>query len=127
MSLLIKVTPDAGLIFIVDGGGSAITDGQKGHLDVPFSCAVQEVLLLADQPGSIKVDIWKDTYDNYPPTNGDSICGGNEPEIIGGRKHRDSVLTGWTKALSKGDILAFNVDSCTTITRVVICLKVAKK
>jgi len=127
MSLLVKVTPDAGLIFIVDGGGSPITTGQKGHLDVPFPCTVQQVLLLADQVGSIKVDIWRDTYDNFPPTNGDSICGGNEPEIAGGRKYRDSVLAGWTKNFDKGDILAFNVDSCTSITRAVICLKVAKR
>ena len=83
--------------------------------------------MLADQVGSIKVDIWRDTYDNFPPTNGDSICGGNEPEIAGGRKYRDSVLAGWTKNFDKGDILAFNVDSCTSITRAVICLKVAKR
>ena len=127
MSLLLKATPEAGLAFIIDGGGSAITTGGKGHLEVPFTCTLQQVSLLADQSGSIKVDIWKDTYGHYPPTNGDSICGGNEPEIAGGRKYRDSALFGWTKLLNKGDILAFNIDSCTTITRVVICLKVAKR
>ena len=127
MSLLIKATPEAGLVFIIDGGGSAITTGEKGHLEVPFTCNLQQVSLLADQSGSIKVDIWRDTYDHYPPNNGDSICGGNEPEITSGWKYRDSVLSGWTKVLNKGDILAFNIDSCTAITRAVICLKVAKR
>ena len=127
MSLLLKATPEAGLAFIIDGGGSAITTGGKGHLEVPFTCTLQQVSLLADQSGSIKVDIWKDTYGHYPPTNGDSICGGNEPEIAGGQKYRDSALFGWTKLLNKGDILAFNIDSCTTITRAVICLKVARR
>jgi len=127
MSLLLKATPEAGLVFIIDGGGSAITTGVKGHLEVPFTCTLKQVSLLADQVGSIKIDIWRDTYDHYPPTNGDSICGGNETEIAGGRKYRDIVLTGWTKVLNKGDILAFNIDSCTAITRAVIGLKVTKK
>ena len=127
MSLLVKATPEAGLVFIIDGGGSAITTGGKGHLEVPFTCTLQQVSLLADQIGSIKIDIWRDTYDRYPPTNGDSICGGNEPEIAGGRKYRDSVLSGWTKVLNTGDILAFKIDICTTITRAVICLKVVKR
>ena len=127
MSLLLKSTPEAGLVFIIDGGGSAITTGGKGHLEVPFTCTLQQVSLLADQSGSIKVDIWKDTYGHYPPTNGDSICGGNEPEIAGGRKYQDSALFGWTKLLNKGDILAFNIDSCTTITRAVIGLRVTKR
>ena len=127
MSLLLKATLEAGLVFIIDGGGSAITTGVKGHLEVPFTCTLKQVSLLADQVGSIKIDIWKDTYDHYPPNNGDSICGGNEPEIVGGRRHRDSALSGWTKALNTGDILAFNIDSCTTITRAVVCLKVTKR
>ena len=127
MSLLVKATPEAGLVFIIDGGGSAITIGGKGHLEVPFTCTLQQVSLLADQSGSIKVDIWKDTYDHYPPTNGDSICGGNEPEISSGRKYRNSALSGWTKLLNKGDILAFNIDSCMAITRAVIYLKVVKR
>ena len=127
MSLLVKATPGAGLVFIIDGGGSAITTGGKGHLEVPFTCTLQQVSLLADQSGFIKVDVWKDTYDHYPPTNGDSICGGNEPEIAGERKYRDSALSGWIKVLNRGDILAFNIDSCTAITRAVICLKVAKR
>lgn len=127
MSLLLKATSEAGLVFVIDGGGSAISTGEKGHLEVPFNCTVQQASLLADQTGSIKVDIWRDSYSNYPPTNGDSICGNNEPEITGGRKYRDGVLTGWTKALNTGDILAFRVDSCTAITRAIISLKVVKR
>lgn len=115
------------LVFIIDGGGSAIEIGEKGHLQVPFNSTIQEVELLADQDGAIKVDIWKDTYANFPPTDADTICGGNEPEIAAsGRKDQGATLTDWTTSLTKGDILAFNVDSCTTITRVTVILKVAK-
>ncbi len=116
----------ADIAFIIDGGGSAITTGQKGHLEIPFACTIQRVTMLADQTGSIVVDIWKDTYANFPPTVADSICGAAKPTISSAQKSQDSTLTGWTKSIAAGDILAFNVDSCTTITRVTISLKVAK-
>ncbi len=112
--------------FVIDGGGSAITIGEKGHLRVPFACEIERVTLVADQAGDIKVDIWKDTYGNFPPDDDDTICGANEPEISSAQKYEDSTLTGWTTSLLEGDILAFNVDSCTAITRVTVGLRVAK-
>ena len=117
---------EKGLAFIIDGGGVAIIAGEKGYLVAPFDCEITDVELEADQPGSIKVDIWKDTYTNFPPTNADSICGGNEPEIAVAQKDRDTTLTDWTKSISEGDIIAFNVDSCTTITRCTVTLGVKR-
>jgi len=116
----------ASLTFIIDGGGSAITTGQKGHLEIPFACTIQRATMLADQSGSIVVDIWKDTYANFPPTNADSITASAPPTISSAQKSQDSTLTGWTKSISSGAILAFNVDSCATITRVTISLKVER-
>jgi len=117
---------EASLTFIIDGGGSAITTGQKGHLEIPFACTIKQVTMLADQSGSIVVDIWKDTYASFPPTDADSITASAPPTISASQKSQDSTLTGWTKSISSGDILAFNVDSCSTITRVTISLKVER-
>ena len=114
------------IVFIIDGGGSAITTGQKGHLEIPFKCEIQRATLLADQSGSIVIDIWKDTYANFPPTDADSITSATPPTISAAQKAQDSTLTSWTKTINEGDILAFNVDSAATITRVVIVLKVKK-
>lgn len=114
------------ITFIIDGGGSAITTGEKGHLEIPFACTIQAVTTLADQSGSIVVDIWKDTYANFPPTNTDSITASAPPTITTATKAQDTTLTGWTTAITAGDILAFNVDSATTVTRVTLSLKVAK-
>ena len=116
----------ASLTFIIDGGGLAITTGQKGHLEIPFACTIKQVTMLADQSGSIVMDIWKDTYANFPPTDADSITASAPPTISSAQKSQDSTLTGWTKSISSGDTLAFNVDSCATITRVTISLKVEK-
>lgn len=116
----------ADLTFIIDGGGSAITIGEKGHLEIPFACTITQVTMLADLSGSIVVDIWKDTYANFPPTNDDSITAAAPPTITTAQKSQDSTLTGWTTAIAAGNILTFNVDSCATITRLTISLKVAK-
>lgn len=118
----------ATITFIIDGGDSAITTGEKGHLEIPFACTINRVTMLADQAGAIVVDIWKDTYANFPPTDDpDSITASAPPTISAtNQKSQDSTLTGWTTGISAGDILAFNVDSCTTITRVMISLKVTK-
>lgn len=111
---------------VIDGSGSAITTGVKGYLEVPFDCTITASRMLADQSGSIKVDIWKDTYAAYPPTNADTITGGNEPEIVAGLKDEDTTLTSWSTSLTDGDILGFNVDSATTVTRVTLSLTVRR-
>lgn len=116
----------ASIVFIIDGGGAEIATGEHGHVEIPFKCEIQRVTLLADQSGSIKVDIWKDTYANFPPDNTDTITGANEPEISAGVKDQDATLTDWTKAIAAGDILAFNVDSVTDIERLTIVLKIKK-
>lgn len=114
------------ITFIIDGGGSAITTGEKGHLEIPFGCTINQVTMLADQSGSIVVDIWKDTYANFPPTDADSITASAPPTIATAQKSQDSTLTGWTTSIAASDILAFNVDSITTVTRVTISLEVTK-
>lgn len=114
------------LVFIIDGGGEAITTGEKGHLEIPFKCEIQRVTLLADQSGSAVIDIWKDTYANFPPTDADSITASAPPTLSSAQKSQDATLTGWTKTIAAGDVLAFNVDSATTVERLTLVLKVKK-
>ncbi len=111
----------------IDGGGSAITTGVKGYIEVPYACTINQVTLLADQSGAVVVDIWNDTYANFPPTDADSITAAAPPTITAsGVKSQDATLTGWDTAIAAGDILAFNVDSAATITRLNLILKVTK-
>jgi len=119
-------TRTATIAFVIDGGGSAIATGIHGDLSIDFACTIQGVRLLADQSGSIVVDIWKDTYANFPPTDADSITASAVPTISTATKDEDTTLTGWTTSISAGDILRFNVDSVTTIERVTVSLDVVK-
>lgn len=114
------------LSLTIDGGGAAISTGIVADLKVPFACEIVDVEMLADQSGSIVVDIWKDTYANFPPTDADSITASAVPTITTATKSQDSTLTGWTTAIAENDILRFNVDSVTSITRLHLTLKVRK-
>lgn len=119
-------TTTSSIEFIIDGGGSTITTGIKGDLEIPFAATITAATLLADQSGSIVVNIWKNTYANYPPVVGNKITASAPPTISSATKAQDTTLTGWTTSISAGDTLRFNVDSVTTITRVVLSLKITK-
>jgi hypothetical protein len=113
----------------IDGGGSVITTGVKGFVRVPFTGTITKVTVLstdaAATSGSIVIDVWKDTYANYPPTVADTITASAKPTITTATKSEDATLTGWTTAVTAGDIFAFKVDSVTTLTRATIQLDVA--
>lgn len=113
----------AAIAFVIDGGGVAITTGIKGDLLIPFDCTIVSATLLADQAGSIVVDIWKDSYANFPPTNANSICASAKPTLSSATKSQDATLTGWTTSVTGGQTLRFNVDSVATVTRVTLLLQ----
>jgi len=115
---------DKAIEFIIDGGGAAITVGEKGHLAILVACDIISVTMYADQSGSIVVDIWNDSYTNFPPTNADTITSVTPPTITTAQKSFNNTLTDWTTLLSASTVLAFNVDSCTDIERVTIALHV---
>lgn len=114
------------LAYEIDGGGSAISTGVKGSFSVPFACRIDKVTLLADQTGSAVVDIWKDTYSNYKPTELDSITALSKPTLSSAIKYQDSTLKSWIRTVAANDVITFNVDSAATVTRLTISLTVTR-
>jgi hypothetical protein len=112
--------------FVIDGWGSAITTGAAGWVTVPYDCTITAGRLLADQSGSIQVDVWVDTYANFPPTDGDSITASAPLVLSTAQNSRDATLTGWTVALTAGDVIGFYVDSVSTVERVDVALEVSR-
>jgi hypothetical protein len=108
------------LSFALSGGGSVINTGERGNRRVPFKCRIIGWEATAQQSGSIAVDIWRDTYGNFPPTNGDSIV---TPMITAAVKGQ---ATGLDIVLEEGDYLLYNVDSVTSINDVTITLIVER-
>lgn len=110
----------------LDGGGTALTTGIKGDLTIPFNCTVQQWTLLGDQSGSMTLEVWSDTFANYPPSSADSITGSSAPNIAAALTGRSSTLTGWATTLSAGNTLRFAVSSCASITRANLTMVVRK-
>jgi len=110
----------------IDGAGSAISTGAKGYIRVPFSCTIVGAYLLADQSGSCVIDVWKDSWANYPPTVADTITASAKPTLSTSDHGSDETLSGWTTSVSAGDVIGFNVDSASTITRLTLELQVTR-
>jgi len=111
----------------IENGGSALEAGIK--FDVSIRNANYKIVgwdLLADQAGDLVLDLWKDTYANYPPTNADSICAAAKPTLSAASKGSDTVLTDWTVDLLDGDTLRVNIDSAATIERATLNLLLKK-
>ena len=109
-----------GLQFSINEGGTVITTGIKTDLVVLAKVNITTVTLLGDQSGSIVLDLWKNTYANFPPTVANTITAAAKPTITAATKSQDATLTGWTTAWAKGDIIRPNVDSVATITRLTV-------
>ena len=57
-------------------------------------------------------------------TDADSITASAPVTISSATKAQDATLTGWTTAISAGDVLGFNVDSASTVTKATLTIKV---
>jgi collagen type VII alpha len=107
----------------MDGAGSIISTGIQGDIQIPYSMTIDSWTLIADQSGSIVVDVWKDTYANYPATVADTITGSAKPTISSSNKAQSSTLTNWTTTVNEGDIVRFNVDSISSITKATLIIQ----
>ena len=65
------ITVTTGLSYVIDGGGAAITTGTKYGFQVPHDFAITGWTLAADVSTTATVNVWIDTYANYPPTSAD--------------------------------------------------------
>jgi len=105
--------------FIVgfDAGIFLLAAGKQQDMIVPFTGTITSWTILADVTGSAVVDIWMDTYANFAPTVADSITAAAKPTLSNAIKATSSTLTGWTTAVSAGDVLRFNLDSVSGLHR----------
>ena len=118
--------PKGSINLTIDGSGGNIVPGDGGCVTMPYSGIITGWSIAADVSGSIVIDVWKDTYTNYPPVVGDSIAGTEKPTLSSQIKNQDLTLTTWTTAVSEGDIIKFNVDSSSTVNKVYLTIYINK-
>jgi hypothetical protein len=114
--------------YVIDNGGAAIGTGSKGYIQIPYDCKVLGWTVIGDQSGSIVVDIKAVTVSSWPASSltTASIAGTDKPTLSSKKAARSFALTGWTTAVTEGDIWEFYVDSASTVTRVSIMILVAR-
>lgn len=106
----------------IDGGGSVLTDGLKMWLHIPVAMTITAWHVLADQSGSITVDILRSTTGSGLPAS--SIVGsGNMPSLSSAITNQ-AVPAGWTStSLNAGDWVGFNITgSVTSVTKINVTL-----
>lgn len=109
--------------------GSAIPTGLRGVVRVPYDCKIIEGSILADQVGSMAVDVFVCNTNNYDggathPVVGDKITGSSPLTISSGTKVFDSTLSGWSPTLYKTNVVGFYVNSASVIQRATVSLRV---
>jgi hypothetical protein len=103
-----------------------VTTGVKCDIPFDYNATILQVTLLADQAGDFVVDLWKNTYANYPPTVANTITASAKPTLSAVTKSKDATLTGWSTSISSGDTIRVKIDTSTTVTRVTMTIKVKK-
>ena len=102
----------------VDGGGTAITTGTKGYVEVPYAGTITEWKIIADVSGSAVFDIWKSNA--AIPTNANSITASAKPTLTTAQRATSTTLTGWTTGVAVNDVFGFEVESASTVTKAVL-------
>jgi hypothetical protein len=71
------------------------------------------------------LDLWVDSYANYPPTNADSITASAKPALSSATKNTSTAISTWTAGgtIAAGSIIAVEVESVTGCLKVQILLE----
>lgn len=98
------------LIFDFYNGGSALAAGQTRLITIPYACNITKWDLVADQSGSVIIDLYVDTYANWPPTNADSITASSTPALSSAQKNQDTDVTDWTELVPANSYILATIE-----------------
>lgn len=108
--------------YTIDGGGSPITPGTYGQLQLPANMIITGWSLTADQSGDAVVDVLASTFAAFPTTA--SIAGSDKPTLASEQAAENLAVNPaiWDVELPQYDLIQFAVDSASTVTRLNITL-----
>lgn len=116
----------------VDGSGSAVTTGIKGAIQVDFAGTIIGWSVIADQAGSLTIEVDKKSSSAppntpaIPNTTTDKISA-SAPIELSTAQSAASGTTGvstWTTSVSQWDVIQFNVATATTCQRVTAYIRI---
>jgi hypothetical protein len=110
-----------------DGTNAIVAATEREQwLECNFDGTIEGYSLTADAVGSLVIDLWKDTYANYPPVVADTITASDKPTLSATQKQQNTTLTGWTTAITRGQTIKAHVDSAGTVKAATLTLYVVK-
>lgn len=111
------------VVYPVGDGQSVISDPYTtAPVEVPFTCHLHRIKLLADESGSITVQVQQTTYDKWVasgPASLTNLTGAAAVTITSAFGAKGAAIN---VALQQGDLLAFKCTSVTSIQRVSVNL-----
>lgn len=103
----------------ISEGGAVLTVGIRGDLmDVPVACQITQCTIGLDQAATFSLQLWKDSYANFPPTVADQIY---EANVVAAAKFQE---TGLSITLAAGDTLRWNVSANDLATRAAVSMRI---
>lgn len=99
---------------------STLAAGDSVDITIPETITITSWTIVAQQTGSIVIDIQSATYSNFPTLA--SIAGTALPTVSSNNKAQSSTLTGWTTTIPAGTVIRFHVSSVSGITKATITL-----
>ena len=103
--------------------------GMQADISVPYDLELYgwRMLSLQGTQGSVLVDLYNDTYANFPFTGTPMHSGATGPNISESTKNEDNDLSDWaTTSVSEGDVMRVNISSVTGIRQSTLALKYHK-
>ncbi len=110
------------VVVVVGDGSAPITPGLKAYVECAFPGTISSWRLLGSPAGSAVVDIWK--ANAAIPTVANTITAGGKPTLTSAQRAVSAVPGTWTRRIDVNDVLAFNVDSVSTLTQLTILLDI---
>ena len=97
--------------------------------EIPCDMTIADWTLISTSSISIVIDLWRDTYANFPPTVADTQTGDQKPTLSAQTKVTSSDLSHWTVAWNAGDLVRVNIDSRTIFgaNRVLLILSYTRR
>jgi hypothetical protein len=120
------VTTNGALTFLADGGGSAPVAGTVRCSTAAYGGTITGWTILGSASGSAQFDVWVANFGASLPTVTNSIVASAPPALSSAVTATSSTLTGWTTAVTKGQMVCFSVTSASTLTWANLSLAVTR-
>lgn len=109
-------------VLVVDSTDIVTTGEKRASIVSPVSGTITRWRLLTDVDSDTVVNVWKAAGDR--PTVSGNITPSNPPTLTGASVATSATLTGWTTAVSAGDVFVLNVVSNSAAKNITVVLEV---